>query len=89
VIERKCIRALEAQLKRWKKTPPKKYNSRGREEEDDDDDDEWVPPVLHSVEAASAIQSQNCKLCYYTLRDLSLSLSHPRFEFQNNKRNSY
>jgi len=87
VIERKCIRALEAQLKRWKKTPPKKYSSRGREEEDDDD--EWVPPVLHSVEAASAIQSQNCKLYYYTLRDLSLSLSHPRFKFQNNKRNSY
>jgi hypothetical protein len=46
-----------------RKHHPKMQLKEGEEEEDDDDDDdEWVPPVLHSVEAAAAIQSQNCKL---------------------------
>jgi hypothetical protein len=39
-----------------------KMQLKGGEEEEDDEDDEWVPSVLHSVEAAAAIQSQNCKL---------------------------
>ncbi len=39
-----------------------KIQLKGGEEEEEDDDDEWVPPVLHSVETPSAIQSQNCKL---------------------------
>jgi hypothetical protein len=39
-----------------------KMQLKGGEEVEDGEDDERVPPVLLSVEAAAAIQSQNCKL---------------------------
>jgi hypothetical protein len=87
VIERKCIRALEAQLKRWKKTPPKKYNSREEKKKKKMMMMNGFHLFCTLLKHHQQSKAKTASFCYYTLRDLSLSLFQD-LGFQNKKRNS-